>query len=210
MVKKIFIIYLLFWFQKPLRRIDIEEVGLEDAHEAKAATTKTLAGNSQKTRDLVEREGIDFQKFTVNSPADIAKMASYRSDSKVASVQVNTEIQSDEENISGKSENPGTFSSCTSNTDNLEVSANIHAAEKTLGLVKDNQSSASVNNASSRPGVSHVSKKSSSQPSSVPQSWIPASVPTTSVQFQADYRQLKHDREKFYQYFKVGSVSFSV
>ncbi|XP_052251220.1 RNA polymerase II-associated protein 3-like isoform X2 [Dreissena polymorpha] len=185
--------------QKPLRRIEIEEVGFEDAHEGKAASAKTLEGKSQKTRDLVEKETMDFQKFAVNSPADIANMASYRSDSKGASVQVKTETQSVVENKWDVSESPETVSSCTSNINNLAANTNIHAAEKTDGLVKDNRS---LNDVSSTPDVSCVSKQSSSKSSSVPKSQIATSVPTTSVQFQADYRHLKRDKEQFYQYFK--------
>ncbi|KAH3892723.1 hypothetical protein DPMN_016849 [Dreissena polymorpha] len=171
----------------------------QDAHEGKAASAKTLEGKSQKTRDLVEKETMDFQKFAVNSPADIANMASYRSDSKGASVQVKTETQSVVENKWDVSESPETVSSCTSNINNLAANTNIHAAEKTDGLVKDNRS---LNDVSSTPDVSCVSKQSSSKSSSVPKSQIATSVPTTSVQFQADYRHLKRDKEQFYQYFK--------
>lgn len=60
--------------KKPLRRIHIEEVGLEDDNVRQSAINKVTATQSEAKRHIVEREAEMFQKFTANSPADIARM----------------------------------------------------------------------------------------------------------------------------------------
>lgn len=172
--------------QKPLRRLDIEEVGLEEA-DIKSAVARTEATQSKMKRDIMEREGGDFQRFTANSPADIAALCARNT--TVTECLPNGDTQHGDLTDS--------VHKCDTNR-TLDQGSDSERfkpcqAEASLGSVKLVNTDKNENHACSQSGKG-VSTSSVS-PRETP-------VPVNSVQFQADYRRLKSDKQAFYMYFK--------
>lgn len=165
-----------------MKRIEIEEVGLDDDAERRAALSKTLSAQSEAKKNIVERDTADFERFTVNSPADIPVLAANQSsenDNKDSDL-VNSESKLNTPNgrIELVDASSGESSVCDKKT---KTKKTTEVSKEVNGALKGNTSPRRVNLAPK----------------------LEFSVPATSVQFQADYRQLKADVEAFYQYFKV-------
>lgn len=188
--------------QKPLKRIEIEEVGIEDVLERKAAKAKTLSAQSEAKKDIVERDSADFQRFTANSPADIAKFAAGISSSEKKNGN-SVLLEEESSNIPNgdlqvKSNNPSDSDVCDSDG---RLALNVSNPKQTD---KNKVTDTNKHFHSDRTSESN-SKKGGSSPRSVSCTQKQGlSIPTTSVQFQTDFRQLRHDIEAFYQYFKVS------
>lgn len=186
--------------QKPLKRIEIEEVGLDDDTERQVAMSKTLSAQSETKKNIVQQDSTDFQRFTANSPADIASLAANsgaKSDSGASSLI--SEVNEIESVVNGQESTkpvPKTSDSkvCDKNSKTKATESSCTANKPFKKPVSENSNNSSKGGTSPR-SVNSVQAKE-------------FSVPTTSVQFQADYRRLKSDIEAFYQYFKVGEQQF--
>ncbi|WAR25055.1 RPAP3-like protein [Mya arenaria] len=182
--------------KKPLVRIEIEEVGGEEDRSQSVAMANTLATQSQVKRDIMEKEAEEFQRFTTHgdtngtvgftSPGCITSPADIASPADIGRQNLNANnIDSDSVGKNGSK----TGVSVTVVGENSGDTCTI-AADKQLSQIKSDSQTRTVR-----------TKPSGSSTVSSPRK-LPQSVPTTSVQFQADFRQLKHDIEAFYQYFK--------
>ncbi|XP_045165225.2 RNA polymerase II-associated protein 3-like [Mercenaria mercenaria] len=173
--------------KKPLRRINIEEVGVEEI-DIRSAVARVEATQSQTKRDIVEKEEDRFQQFTVNSPADIAAL-SVRNTGKNNDLPNGVNAETDQVN--------DTTTSVCDKTNNNKQTAVPNSKEKNVSVNKINKSK---NGAGDNKKSSVADTYASETGSRVSPRDNP--VPVNSVQFQADYRRLKVDKHAFYQYFK--------
>ncbi|XP_060589596.1 RNA polymerase II-associated protein 3-like [Ruditapes philippinarum] len=166
--------------QKPLRRITIEEVGVDEV-DIRSAVAKAEASQSQAKRDIVEKEGDSFMRFTANSPADITSLS-------VRNTSVNTDPCSE-------SNSDKTKTICDKdlpNGDRNQPTAVTNSKTKDVSVNKSRQVG-NVNYSGSNTSASSRGGQTSPRDNLIP---------VNSVQFQADYRRLKSDKQAFYQYFK--------
>ena len=182
--------------QKPLRRIVIEEVGLDDEQaRTGAAIIKTQDGQGRASRQQMAREAAEFSRFQapsdISSPADIARL-SVR-DSGENGVGDNRDSEREESvSVSETGVNVQVM------RDNHNVVTEHSASAKSSQLEATKQNRLDTRTLKSNPSADPAVRK------------LPSSVPTTSVQFQADFRLLRHDTEAFYQYFKVSCCGVEV
>lgn len=170
----------------------IEEVGLDDTG-IKSAVAQTEATQSQAKRDIVQREGESFQRFTANSPADIAAMSirntNLNSDVIQNSNSENGAVGEKPTDICDKRQSDRVNLAGTNNSNVEHKKESAASSEDTKNSASKNQKPCAVNTS-----VSSTGNKLSPRDNQAP---------VTSVQFQADYRRLKADQQAFYQYFKV-------
>lgn len=170
--------------------------------ERKAAKAKTLSAQSEAKKNIVERDSADFQRFTATSPADIVKFA--------AGVSISEEkngnsvlLEEERSNIPNgdlqvKSNNPSDSYVCDSDGRlTLNVSDPKQTDKNKKADTNKHLDSDKSSESSSKKGDSSPRRVSCTQEQGL-------SIPTTSVQFQTDFRQLRRDIEAFYQYFKVS------
>ena len=181
-------VYLVFVLQKPLVRVEIEEIGFDD--DASRQTVGLKPTDSETKRNTVIRDNDDFQKFTAASPAEIGKLGRPMSNGDVISDNVKTGLVTEVTQNGIDTAQPVVKSSikvCDNKT--LQPKSETTKVKKGKKATQQTASKTSVTGDKSATNVTSVQD-------------IP--VPTTSVQFQADYRRLKSDLNVFYKYFQVS------
>ncbi|OWF42333.1 RNA polymerase II-associated protein 3-like [Mizuhopecten yessoensis] len=163
--------------KKRMRRIHIEEVGLEEDLERQSAIHKVKEEQSDVKKTITARDDVMFEKFTSSSPSSINEQSSFTKPESTSSDKDNKKVMIEE---------------LTNGTSELS----LNLSEK----VKKEK------------GTSSKSQKTADSPSGSPrgsdggsESVSPRSLqtPQTSFQFQSDYKSLKNDLEKFYDYVKA-------
>ena len=147
-------------FQKPLRRLQIEEIGLDDGKTIREAIAKTEASQSDAKRRVTEQDGKMFEHF----------------------VSPNQSLASGDLQV-------------------LDHGGKSQAGEASGQGEQNGQSEQSGLDPQQVEGPSTKQAPTNTLPSASPR--VPA-VPTSSFQFQADWKILKKHPDKFYLYFKVG------
>ncbi|KAK3104066.1 hypothetical protein FSP39_024146 [Pinctada imbricata] len=150
--------------KKPLRRLDIEEIGVENDSERQTAIARVQEGQSQAKKRLEAQDGASFEKFTSQNSTDSKKQSVIASSSK--------DNQPKAKSVIDKSD---------ASNDKVETQ-NMKSEHK-------KNSSSMQASTSPRPSAGSTSPRS-------------LGVPTSSYQFQADYKVLKRDQDAFYQYMK--------
>lgn len=173
---------------KSLRRIDIEEVGLEEG-DFRSAVAKTEATQSKLKRDIMEREADEFQRFTAHSPADIAALSARTAESGGL---INGETFLDNQHSVKDNQIARKDDTKPPNSEDSSVPAEAvsHTSTKSAENI-----------------VHSVADKNISKGSVSPRE---IQVPVNSVQFQTDYRRLKSHKEAFCSYFqKIPPCEYS-
>lgn len=168
--------------KKPLRRIEVEEVGLDDDELQKTAIAKLIANQSDTKKQMTQRDNQMFEQFTDSSDSVQKKVQNN------ISMDDKNQTSRNKENISDKSHQKivkPEFNS-TSDQDSTVKTSRLKTVPKTTDTKLDLSS------------VSD-SKHSDDSPSVSPRS-LPA--PQTSFQFQKDYKVVKNNLEAFYNYLK--------
>lgn len=171
--------------KKPLRRIEIEEIGLKEDTERKEAIARVEATQSSAKKAMEAKDRQMFEKFTVkgSGDADISNAEEKKavSDSHV-SARDTSEVCEKEQSVTNVKE------SASSNAD--------APSKKSASSGKQNKNSSKLQNGS-------ASKPSSPRDNGdFIASTLEKDPPQTSYQFQADFRVLKNDLQAFYTYFK--------
>ena len=184
--------------QKPLRRIEIEEIGLKENTERKAAIAKVEAKQSSSKKEMEAKDQQMFEKFTVKASGDMGQEKA-NGESRVSfNATGDSCAQSELPQVNRSDETPTAAEESRS-----EDSAVPSAPSDTRTVAPDNRRKdrSRLQNGSSR-----------SKPASPLEGGGLASVrsalerepPQTSFQFQADFKSLKNDLQAFYTYFKVS------
>lgn len=192
--------------KKPLKRIEIEEVGLEDDLERKSGIAKVEQGQGQVKKALMEKDNQMFEKFTAKSPADIGKLHTQSQSSQVNPSEEHLNQHTVLSNGVDEHQNTRPTNPKPKICDNIEQ---VHL-DVNLDLRALNNDSA---NSSDKKLETNTTLESSTKRNIVktkvpsPRSHGDISprekpVPTTSFQFQADYKSMRHNSEAFYQYLK--------
>ena len=150
-----------------MRRLEIEEVGVEDDSNRKAAIARVQEGQSQVKRNMEAQDGEMFQKFTSQKSSEPKKQ-----------MPVNK-----------------TAVSTSDATGHKPESVKSDGESMRLKLTNGHQEHVKPNKTSTSPRLSEAS----TSPRSL-------AVPTTSYQFQTDYKVLKNNTQAFYEYIKVWSL----
>jgi len=168
--------------QKPLRRIEIEEVGFEEDLEKQTAITRAKASQGQMKKNITQKDEQMFEHF-IDNPRKHESFVEEHTRQRHAQI-------------------------ITKGTDNsvpkiVEVEKPVDKdtvkEEFKLDLSEENKIKTSKQSKSVSPRTTgSVSPRTSESVS--PRSMA---VPQTSFQFQADYKILKNNLEHFYQYIKV-------
>ena len=172
----------MFVAQKPLRRIEIEEIGEdEEATRRRQQMSSAQSKQSALKQRITARDGEQFDKLLSNhssshkvatNGAAAGHHVNYSSISSPADIMLNV--------TSGESS--------TQNGVDSAVEASVDGDSDTTDVIPRPSATATTNGSHHKP-----SPATSKLPS----------VPSTSYQFQADYKMLRSNPELFYQYFKV-------
>ena len=159
-------------FQKPLRRLQIEEIGLDDGKTIREAIAKTEASQSDAKRRVTEQDGKMFEHFvSPNQSLASGDLQVLDHGGKSQAGEASGQGEQSEQGGQGEqSEQGGQGEQRGLDPQQVEGPSTKQAPTNTL-------------------------------PSASPR--VPA-VPTSSFQFQADWKILKKHPDKFYLYFKVG------
>ncbi|KAL8612487.1 hypothetical protein ACOMHN_053741 [Nucella lapillus] len=174
--------------KKPLRRIQIEEIGLKEDTQRKEAIAKVEAKQSSAKKAMEAKDRQTFEKFTAKDSGD----------SEVSGSTERTTISDRCGSAHDKPQGVSEFV-CEKEQSVMKESASQNADAPTK---KCSTSSAQTKDSSKLRG------KSSSKPSSPREagdfiaSALEKDPPQTSYQFQADFRVLRNDLQAFYTYFK--------
>ncbi|XP_060064899.1 RNA polymerase II-associated protein 3-like [Ylistrum balloti] len=158
--------------QKRLRRIHIEEVGMEEDLERRSAIHKVKEGQSEAKKIITARDEVMFDKFTSSNPTPVEEHSSL--------------IQSVSPSPDNKSSTV-MIEELTNNTNDLS----LDLSEKVKMEKTAEKTSQKVNSADSPRdrGSESVSPRG-------------LQTPQSSFQFQSGYKMLKNDLEQFYMYIK--------
>ena len=188
--------------QKPLRRIEIEEIGLKEDTERKAAIASVEAKQSSAKKEMEAKDRQMFEKFTVKASGDMGE-AKVNGDSGVSFnttsasctqsevPQVNHQEKIPTED--SKSENSA-VPSALSNSQTVETVASSNQRQET-GRLQNESSRSKPTSPREGGGLTSISSALEREP------------PQTSFQFQADFKVLKNNLQAFYTYFKVQNMS---
>lgn len=167
--------------------IDIEEVGLDEHTNRKSAVSMATANQSQAKQNIMEKQGEMFQRFTAMSPGDISmatiqKQTTDLSNGDGSNAQSHVTEMVDNRLMGNKESVKMMDKNDVPSQDKCFNNVELDRVTKSKGTVKE---------------VSNVKSPQSTSPRQL-------SVPTTSIQFQTDYKGLKNNPEAFFQYFKVS------
>lgn len=168
--------------KKPLRRIEVEEVGVDDDELQKAAIAKLIANQSDTKKQMTQRDNQMFEQFTDSSDSVQKKVQNN------ISMDDKSQTSRNKENISDKSHQnivKPEFN-LTSDQDSTVKTSRLKTVPKTTDTKLDLSSVSDSKHSDDSPSVS---------PRSLP-------VPQTSFQFQKDYKVVKNNLEAFYNYLK--------
>lgn len=175
--------------QKPLRRIEIEEIGLKGNTERKAAIASVEAKQSSTKKEMEAKDQQMFEKFTVKASGDMGE-AKLISESRVTfNTTSDSCAQSEVPQVSPEEETPVILSAVSNSN--------------TVASDSQRQETSRLQNGSSR--SKPISPREGGGLTSV-SSTLEREPPQTSFQFQADFKILKNDLQSFYTYFKVKTM----
>lgn len=159
--------------KKPLRRIKIQEVGLDEGENIRQAISKTESLQSETKKLITEKDASSFEHFVAEKPLEEPRTSDQSISSESASVI--KEFRSDERQECNSAEN--------------ESSQHLVGDKETPPKRKPH-----AKNVEPSGSASHTSPDSSPR--------IPG-IPTTSFQFQADLKAIKKSPEKVFHYLKA-------
>ncbi|KAL3852272.1 hypothetical protein ACJMK2_015936 [Sinanodonta woodiana] len=183
--------------KKPLRRIQIEEIGLEDDEERKASVCRVKEGQSAVKKQISERDEKMFEHLYIDSPGDIAAtMGHFQSERDYNRNSVNHGDTTEELTsvISSQKESSSMENSSIQDTDMSDSKTKSGIFVERLDL-KSHPKVPSADKDQSKVSMSSPVISPTTSPRDLP-------VPQTSYQFQADFKVLKNNPEAFYRYFK--------
>lgn len=169
--------------KKPLKRIEVEEVGLDDDELQKAAIAKLIASQSDTKKQMTQRDNQMFEQLTGSS--DLVKSEVLKN----ISINDKNQTSGNKENKQDKSQQNIVKSELKSSNDQ----------DNTTGTTRLKPSVAMTTDTKLDLSSVSDSKHSDDSPSVSPRS-LP--VPQTSFQFQKDYKSVKSNLEAFYHYLK--------
>ena len=175
--------------QKPLRRIEIEEIGLKGNTERKAAIASVEAKQSSTKKDMEAKDQQMFEKFTVKASGNMGE-AKLINESRVTFNTTSDSCAQSEVSQVGLEEKTPIILSAVSNSN-------------TVASDRQRQETSRSQNGSSR--SKPISPREGGGLTSVT-STLEREPPQTSFQFQADFKILKNDLQSFYTYFKVKTM----
>ncbi|XP_076447781.1 RNA polymerase II-associated protein 3-like [Babylonia areolata] len=176
--------------KKPLRRIEIEEIGLKEDTERKEAIARVEAKQSSAKKAMEAKDREMFEKFTVKASGDNGE--AFAKDMKPVGEKASADTVRDEPQ--SRLENAGEGEQCLTNL-KADAASKVNAQSAVSKSEKRDSSGKLLNGSSAskpsspREGVSFIASTLERDP------------PQTSYQFQTDFRVLKNDLEAFYTYF---------
>ncbi|XP_050413091.2 RNA polymerase II-associated protein 3 [Patella vulgata] len=195
--------------KKPLKRIEIQEIGIEKDASREAAIAKTKATQSVKSKEIIEKESRRFEQLIATKSENTNPV-----EEAISEKSSRIKIEDQEDTISETSsrikteEVEKTISEKPGRIKIQEVSSSTDETVTASELVKCNK----------KTQISPRSEKAKAQPSS--QSSSPRTIDvmemakqktiaTTSFQFIADYKELKNNLEAFCEYFqRINPTTF--
>ncbi|XP_033744838.1 RNA polymerase II-associated protein 3-like [Pecten maximus] len=157
---------------KQMRRIHIEEVGIEEDLERQSAIHKVKEGQSEVKKTITARDEVMFEKFTTSDPSSNNEQSSFTKPVSTSSDKVSKTVMIEE------------LAESTSEL-SIDLSEKVQKEKITCST---SQKSNSVDSPSDG-GSESVSPRG-------------LQTPQTSFQFQSGYKVVKNDLEQFYMYIK--------
>ncbi len=169
--------------QKPLRRIEIEEIGEDPDEERRKVVEKIKATQSQTSQNIAQHDEQMFEHFVKMEKSVATSGACNHGEEVTLNVEsVNIGDQDVRSDSVKQQQTPN------NNIASASICPHPTSHPRVPPLPNDYTSSARV------PPLPNDSTSSS---------WVPP-LPETSFQFQADWKSLRNHEEQFYQYFKVS------
>lgn len=184
-------------FQKPLKRIEIQEIGVEENTRQREAIAKVQAAQSTAKKELEAKDKQMFQHFTErplpleggseSQPLNTTKCSNPPLQLQSISNIQPTDMQSVPENSLMDTE-------IVFDSKHTSVVSISNSAESKITTQKDSSAQSPLPQVSEG-GIMSIKTILAREP------------PHSSFQFQADFKVLKNDLHAFYLYFKV-TISF--
>lgn len=172
----------MFW-QKALKRIEIEEIGYDEEEEKiKLKISTAQERQSEITKKSTEKDNKDFDRFT---KLDNAKDEKEKIKPKIEELESNRENE-----VSPRSQNPG----------NQQQSPKLNDSSISPRQQKEIVEKQPIKVTSPRLQSSNTSPRLNNE---APVNSLPPA-PQTSYQFQADWKMLKNNTNLFAEYLKVS------
>lgn len=173
--------------QKPLRRLEIQEIGVEQNTKQKEAIAKVVATQSTAKKEMEARDKEMFEHFVGHSACGVTDTA---------------------KTISRDLENRDMQATCEDNTaehcetkknESVEAYSDLNPAAVDTATKKSDISRKRTHSTDLKPVPLQTHTSGSASLAGV----LEKDPPQTSFQFQADFKVLKSDLHAFYNYFKV-------
>ncbi|KAK3584877.1 hypothetical protein CHS0354_023462 [Potamilus streckersoni] len=180
---------------KPLRRIQIEEIGMDEDEERKASICRVKEGQSAVKKKISECDEKMFEHFYIDSPGDIASAMGHVQPERNSNQNFITIKNTSEELtsvISSQKESSSLDNSRMQDADISDAKSGISVERLDLG---SHPKVPSVEKDQSKVSMSSPVISPTTSPRELP-------IPQTSYQFQADFKVLKNNAEAFYRYFR--------
>ncbi|KAK7101607.1 RNA polymerase II-associated protein 3-like [Littorina saxatilis] len=177
--------------KKPLRRIEIEEIGIKENTERKAAIAKVEAQQSSVKKEIEAKDRQIFEKFTGKASGDTNKSR----DSKLNGDAESQVFASTENGSQTYSHNSHTCEKDVAGSKDSKLDNSIVPPVKTVAQANKKKDSKGSQKETSTP-------KPISPRGGVVAHPLEREPPQTSFQFQGDFKVLKNDLQAFYAYFK--------